>query len=141
MPTGQGRARRSRPTVFRAEIEWGDCAATPCVVTARGTPVDCAVWPGNDRERGDGVGVNERTLLDRVRNNPRDVRFTDLLVLVEAFGYTWARTTGSHRIYEHPDAPLVLNLQPDKHGKAKEYQVRKFLRDVDVHGLRLEDES
>ena len=42
---------------------------------------------GKDRKRGHGVGVNKRKLLERVRNNPRDVRFSDLLVLVEAFGY------------------------------------------------------
>lgn len=45
------------------------------------------------------------------------------------------------QIYDHPRAPLVLNLQPEKNGKAKAYQVRKLLRDIDLHGLRLEDEE
>ena len=84
--------------------------------------------------------VNERKLLDLVRNNPRNVRFSDLLVLVEAFGYRFNRITGSHRIYEHPKTPTGLNLQPDKHGKAKEYQVDQFLRAVVTYGLRMENE-
>jgi predicted RNA binding protein YcfA (HicA-like mRNA interferase family) len=85
--------------------------------------------------------MNKRKLLERVRNNPRDVRFTDLEVLIEAFGYTLNRTTGSHRIFEHRDAPIGLTVQPDRNGKAKPYQVREFLRDVDRYGLSLEDEA
>jgi predicted RNA binding protein YcfA (HicA-like mRNA interferase family) len=82
--------------------------------------------------------MNRRRILERARNNPNDVRFSDLLTLVEAFGYTLARITGSHRIFEHPDAPTVLNLQPGKSGKAKPYQVRQFLKEIEQHGLLME---
>ena len=85
--------------------------------------------------------MNKRKLLERVRNNPRDVRFSDLEVLVEAFGYRLQRIGGSHRVYIHPNVPLHLNLQPDRNGNAKEYQVRQFLRDTAAYGLQLEDES
>lgn len=30
--------------------------------------------------------MNKRKLLERARNNPRDVRYSDFQVLVEAFG-------------------------------------------------------
>lgn len=85
--------------------------------------------------------MNKRKLLERVRNNPQDVRFSDLEMLVEGFGYRLHRTDGSHRVYIHPKAPLHLNLQPDRHGKAKEYQVRQFLRDTAAYGLQMEDEA
>lgn len=85
--------------------------------------------------------MNRRKLLERVRNNPRDVRFSDLLVLTEAFGYRLRSVRGSHRNYRHPAVPERLNLQPDKHGKAKEYQVKQLLDVVAAHYLQLEDES
>jgi predicted RNA binding protein YcfA (HicA-like mRNA interferase family) len=85
--------------------------------------------------------VNKRKLFERVANNPRDVRFSDLLTLIDAFGFQYNRTTGSHHIYDYPTAPLVLNLQPDANGRAKPYQVRKFLRDIARHGLLMEDEA
>lgn len=84
--------------------------------------------------------MNKRKLLERTRNNSRDVRFADLLVLVEAFGFTLKGTKGSHRGYWKPGIPERLNVQPDKHGKAKEYQIRQFLDLIDISGLRLEDE-
>ena len=85
--------------------------------------------------------MNKCKLLERVRHNPRDVRVSDFVALVEAFGYTLNRTAGSHRIYEHPDVPEHLNLQPGEHGTAKPYQVREFLRNLATYGLRMEDES
>jgi len=85
--------------------------------------------------------VNKRKLFERATNNPRDVRFADLLTLIDAFGFQYNRTAGSHHIYEHPTAPLVLNLQPASNGRAKPYQVRKFLQDIALHGLRMEDDA
>ena len=81
-------------------------------------------------------------LLARVRNNPRDVRFSDLVALVEAMGFVAIRQRGtSHRRYVHPPTETYLNLQPDAAGKAKPYQVRQFLQAVDTLLLRLEDDA
>ena len=86
--------------------------------------------------------VRKANLLARVRNNPRDVRFSDLVTLVEATGFVFKRQPGSHRQYWHPEARVSLNLQPDKNGKAKPYQVRDFLEAVDAYGLDVgEDEA
>jgi predicted RNA binding protein YcfA (HicA-like mRNA interferase family) len=73
-----------------------------------------------------------------MRNNPRDVRFADLVLLAETAGLVFKRQVGSHRQYWHPEARVALNLQPDKHGKATEYQVHQFLEAVDEHGLDAE---
>ncbi len=86
--------------------------------------------------------MRQRKLLERVRNNPRDVRFSDLLTLVEAFGFV--RIGGgstSHRQYRHPPTGARLNLQPRADGKAKQYQVGQFLTAIAEFGLRLEDDG
>jgi len=83
--------------------------------------------------------VNKRKLLARVRNNPRDVRFSDATLLAEAFGFALDRQKGSHRVYAHPDVPDMLNLQPDKVGKAKAYHIRQLLDLADSNDLSLDD--
>lgn len=83
-----------------------------------------------------------RKLFERVRNNPKDVRFSDFIRLIEAFAFHLERHEGtSHRIYRHPTTRAKLNLQPDKHGKAKPYQVRQFLATVDENRLRMPEED
>ena len=65
----------------------------------------------------------------------------DQLVLAEAFAYEPRGGRGSHRVYEHSTVRERLNLQPDNHGKAKEYQGKQLLDVVDTYDLHLEDES
>jgi predicted RNA binding protein YcfA (HicA-like mRNA interferase family) len=68
--------------------------------------------------------------------NPKNVRFGDIITLVEAFGFRIARIRGSHHIFEHPDVIEAVNLQNRK-GKAKPYQVRQFLELVEQYNLEL----
>lgn len=71
-------------------------------------------------------------LLDAVRNNPRDVRFADLLTLLTGAGFVRVRQSGSHAIYQHPTHPTeLIDLQPGNAGKAKPYQVRQVLDVLD----------
>lgn len=83
--------------------------------------------------------MNPRKVLAKARNNPADVRFSELLALVAACGWQPQRVTGSHRIFVHPLGANRLNLQPRKDGKAKPYQVEQVLDAIDAHGLVLED--
>lgn len=80
-------------------------------------------------------------LLARARNNPCNVRFSDLLLLVESSGFVFKRQAGSHRPYWHPTARVALNLQPDAIGKAKSYQVNEFLESVDAHRLTVGEDD
>ena len=59
--------------------------------------------------------------------------------MANAFGYRLDRISGSHHIFEHPQATRPLNLQ-NLHGQAKPYQIRQFLRDVEVFQLTLNDD-
>lgn len=85
--------------------------------------------------------MNPRKLLEAAQRNPRDVRFSHLQSLAEALGFSLARRSGSHHIYVHQTIDALVNLQPDKNGKAKPYQVRQILDIVERYGLQIEDEA
>ena len=75
-------------------------------------------------------------LLQKAMQSPQNLRFSELLSLAQAFGYTLDRVRGSHHILVHEAADRVLNFQ-EVGGKAKPYQVRHFLRDIEEFNLRL----
>lgn len=70
-------------------------------------------------------------MLDAIRREPRNVRFSDLLkVCMEHFGQPRQRGT-SHAVFKTPwPGDPRVNIQNDK-GKAKAYQVRQVLATVD----------
>jgi predicted RNA binding protein YcfA (HicA-like mRNA interferase family) len=85
--------------------------------------------------------VNRKRLLRRLSQGAlRNVRFADLIDLVEGFGFRLARVKGSHHIFTHPSIPGLINLQ-EVGGEAKPYQIRQFLRLVERYNLRLEDNA
>ena len=74
------------------------------------------------------AAVNPTTLLDRAsRGHCANVRYGDLVALVEALGFRLLRVAGSHHIYVHPQIDELVNLQ-EVGGKAKPYQVRQVAR-------------
>lgn len=82
--------------------------------------------------------MNRRKLLEKILSGSKNIRFNDLVRLVEGFGFVLSRVRGSHHIFEHPKIPEILNLQNDN-GHAKPYQVKQFLQLVEQHNLKLED--
>jgi hypothetical protein len=66
----------------------------------------------------------------------RNVGFTEFRRLVEAFGFTLRRVSGSHHIYTHPKVPRPLSLQPRRR-EAKPYQISQFLEMVHTYGLTM----
>lgn len=83
--------------------------------------------------------MNRRRLLRRLAGGAlRNVRFNDMIDLVEGFGFRLDRRRGSHHLFVHPDVPEVLSLQPEG-GQAKAYQIRQFLRLIEEYELRLEE--
>lgn len=68
----------------------------------------------------------------------KNLRFDDMVTLVEAFGFRLARTSSSHHIFEHDDVPELVNLQ-DRKGMAKPYQVKQFLELVEQYNLKIGD--
>ena len=70
-------------------------------------------------------------ILLSMRNNPKGVRFSDLVkVCTHYFGKP--RTRGSHHCFSSPwDGKPMINLQNDG-GKAKAYQVKQVLAAIEL---------
>jgi predicted RNA binding protein YcfA (HicA-like mRNA interferase family) len=81
--------------------------------------------------------VNRKKILQKILAGSKNIRFSDLVNLVEGFGFTLSRTDGSHHIFARLDIPELVNLQNVK-GQAKPYQMRQFLKLVEKHDLKLE---
>jgi hypothetical protein len=69
---------------------------------------------------------NEAKIRAALLNANRDYnhRFNDVVSFLEATGWK-LRIKGSHRIFTREGCPFLLNLQPEKNGKAKAYQIRQ----------------
>lgn len=80
--------------------------------------------------------MNERKLLQKILSGSSNVRFSDMVRLVEAFGFQLSRINGSHHIFMHPDVRELVNLQ-DVKGQAKSYQIRQFFKLVERYDLTL----
>ena len=84
--------------------------------------------------------TRQQKVLKRILAGSRDIRFDEMVALVEAFGFHLSRVRGSHHIFAHAQVPELVNLQ-NVDGKAKPYQVRQFLRLVERYHLTLGGES
>lgn len=82
--------------------------------------------------------MNKRKLLQKILDGSKNVRFQDMIALVQAFGFRLSRVSGSHHIFTHPGIPELVNLQ-EVHGQAKPYQIKQFLKLVERHNLVMED--
>ena len=82
--------------------------------------------------------MSPRKLLKELLSGSRNVRFSELVAVVEAFGFHLDRISGSHHIFIHPKITELVNIQ-DVHGQAKPYQVRQVLKLIERHHLKLED--
>lgn len=51
-------------------------------------------------------------------------RFADVVHFLKTAGWV-ERIKGSHHIFTRAGVPVLLNLQPEKSGRAKAYQIRQ----------------
>lgn len=82
---------------------------------------------------------NIQKLFDKIKNNPKDVRFNDICRLAEYFGFTYRGGKGSHGVYTRKGIYEILNFQ-NVNGKTKPYQVRQFLKIVEDYNLTIKGE-
>ena len=80
------------------------------------------------------MAVDVDETLRAARAGSRNVRFRDLVRLVEALGFRLARVSGSHHVFTHADVEELINLQ-EVDGKAKPYQLRQVVKLVDRYNL------
>jgi predicted RNA binding protein YcfA (HicA-like mRNA interferase family) len=62
--------------------------------------------------------MKKRKLLEKALRSPRNMRFKDMVTLLEAFGFRLSRVKGSHHIFVHPQVQELINIQ-DVAGQAK----------------------
>lgn len=74
------------------------------------------------------MGKKEKLLI-KARNNPAGLSFDELCNLMASFGWIEDRQKGSHQIWYSPKKHRI-SVQNRK-GKAKEYQVKQFLMQID----------
>ena len=80
--------------------------------------------------------MKNRKLLKKALTRPNNMRFAEMVRLVESFGFRLSRVRGSHHIFAHPKVRELVNLQEVK-GQAKPYQIRQFLRLTERYNLEL----
>jgi hypothetical protein len=74
--------------------------------------------------------MNKRAkLLEAMRNNPRDWRIEDLLVVAKQFGIECRNNGGSHHVFGFPGSEMDVTLPA--HRPIKPVYVRQFLLLVD----------
>jgi hypothetical protein len=72
-----------------------------------------------------------RKILDQMRHEPTNVRFSDLRKVCESFFGEPRHHGSSHMIFKTPwSGDPRVNIQ-DANGKAKPYQVKQVLRAID----------
>lgn len=82
--------------------------------------------------------MNKRKLFQKILAGSKNINFSDMIKLAEAFGFKLSRVSGSHHIMVHSSVPQLLNLQ-NVGGQVKPYQVRQFLKLVEQYDLTMED--
>lgn len=80
--------------------------------------------------------MNKKKLFEKISRGSKNIRFSDIVTIVEAFGFHLTRINGSHHIFINPQVRQIVNLQ-EENGKAKDYQVQQFLRIVEKYKLTL----
>ena len=79
-------------------------------------------------------------LLARARRNPTGLRFSELVSLIEACGFTRRRIVGDHFVHGRDDVQEIINIQPEG-GRAKAYRVRQFVKLIGRYGLPSEEDE
>jgi predicted RNA binding protein YcfA (HicA-like mRNA interferase family) len=80
--------------------------------------------------------MKKQKLLGKALKRPKNFSFSEMVALVEAFGFRLSRSSGSHHIFVHAEVPELVNLQ-EVQGKAKPYQISQFLKLVERYNLNL----
>ena len=78
--------------------------------------------------------MEKKEIYERLKKNPRNVRFEEICRAAEFFGFRFKGGKGSHRIFVQSGIRELLNFQ-EVGGKAKPYQVKQFIRIIEKYNL------
>ncbi|MBC7810043.1 MAG: type II toxin-antitoxin system HicA family toxin [Burkholderiales bacterium] len=83
--------------------------------------------------------VKKSKILQKILSGSKNVRFSEFTVLIEGFGFTLERISGSHHVFSHLVLKQPVSVQPDQNGQAKPYQLKQFIKLIEKHDLKLSD--
>lgn len=78
--------------------------------------------------------MTNKETYEKLKRNPKNVRFETICKAAIAFGFEFKGCKGSHRIFVKTGIREMLNFQNVK-GKAKPYQVKQFLKIIEKYKL------
>jgi len=67
----------------------------------------------------------------KIRRNPKNVKFQDVISWLEDNGFSLDRVSGSHHVFVHSVIETPINIQKKKDGTAKAYQVKQAIKIID----------
>jgi hypothetical protein len=76
-------------------------------------------------------------LYKKAKQNPKNLRFSEMRTLCKCIGLTLDRIRGSHHIYKRDEPFFLISIQKMKDGMAKPYQVRQLLSFIEDNNLDL----
>ena len=77
-------------------------------------------------------------VLTKLLSGSKNIRFSEFVSLIEAYGFRLSRINGSHHIFKHPDVEEIVNIQNVK-GQIKPYQIKQLLQLIERYNLTLKD--
>jgi hypothetical protein len=72
-------------------------------------------------------------LLQKIRNNPKDVRFDDACKIAKVLGFDAKGGKGSDNSFSRKAEPVGLNFQKLKGGKIPPYQAKQLIVMIDKY--------
>ena len=82
--------------------------------------------------------MNNKRFLQKILFSQNNIKFKDIVSLIESLGFSLDRISGSHHIFKHEDIPILINLQRVK-GEVKPYQVRQLLKIIEYYNLEFKN--
>ena len=77
-------------------------------------------------------------LLLKAMHNPANLSFEDFITLLKQSGWIFDRQKGSHQAWHSPKRAKISIQNND--GKAKAYQIKQFLKQVELEKVERETE-
>ena len=65
---------------------------------------------------------------DKIKNNPKDVKFNEIKNILDEHGFVLKRISGSHFIYSKDEITFVI---PSHNNKVKEIYVKRIIELID----------
>jgi predicted RNA binding protein YcfA (HicA-like mRNA interferase family) len=80
--------------------------------------------------------MNKKEMLEKLKNG-RNISFDFFKKVLLEFGFEYITTEGSHSKYKLEKHKIIIVIQPHwkKKGRAKDYQVKEFLKYVKDYNL------